>query len=250
MERYLNKKPKTQQQEASVYVLGEGAQLELYPWPDDLEIPSIEDVLKLVSDKEYVEVKVQGKGLVNQPRKTLCYGHSYNYSGQKHPVEKETPEYIEKLYAYTNKKFNVNLNMCLLNVYPTGYHSISSHSDSVKQMGVLSDVYCWVVCDTPRKAIFRNKKDTTAKKFEIYIPQGLYIMRGPNFQRDFTHEFPKVQNTYFEKTLLPLCNTQQTKLEKADWIYNNREELKLILKDKRFNEFISPRISWTLRQFK
>lgn len=251
MERYFTKKTKTHHKEPTIHIFGEGAQLELYPWPEgELEIPLIEDILKVVCDKDYIPVKVAKKGLVNQPRKTVCYGRSYNYSGQQHPVEDETPEFIEKLFAYTNKIFNVNLNMCLLNVYPTGYHSISAHSDSIKQMGVLTDVYCWVLCgDKPRKAIFRNKKDTT-QKYEVDIPQGLYVMRGPNFQRDFTHEFPKIQNTYFEKNLLHLCNTDETKLQKADWIFENREELKGILKDERFDQFVSPRISWTLRQFK
>lgn len=233
-----------------IHILGEGAQLELYAWPPGLEKPSPESMLKdEISKRDYVCVKVPMKGLTNQPRKTICYGHVYQYSGQEHPVEKETPPIIQKMYETTNEMFNVNTNMCLLNIYKHGYHSISAHSDADKQMGCLKDVYCWVLGE-PRKAVFKNKK--TNQKWEIMIPEGLYVMRGPNFQRDFTHEFPKVENTAFQKVFLPHCpfndDTNKTSLEKADWLYNNRETL-LPKLGKKFEKWCKPRISWTLRQF-
>jgi alkylated DNA repair dioxygenase AlkB len=236
--------------ENKVIVLGEGAQVELYPWPQELleMLPSIADVIETSKLHEYVKVKVPKQGLVNQPRKTLCYGHAYAYSGQTHPMEPETPPFIQKLYDVTNAMFNVQTNMCLLNIYSTGYHSISAHSDAEKQMGELTDVYCWSI-GAQRKAIFRNKK--TFEKFTIEIPEGLYVMRGPNFQRDFTHEFPKAHHDAFQKQFAPLCPLDGvSSLEKADWLFEHKEEILEKLRGTKFQEWCRPRISWTLRQFK
>jgi alkylated DNA repair dioxygenase AlkB len=210
------------------------------------------------SEKEYVKVKVPKMGFVNQPRKTLCYGVAYRYSGQTHPLEKETPVYVEQLFKVTNTMFEVNTNNCLMNIYSNGYHSISAHSDDEEQMGDLVDVYCWSI-GAPRKAAFRNKK--TLEKFVIEIPEGLYVMRGPNFQRDFTHEFPKVHNYAFQKHFVPLCELDKgdpllvpSALEKADWLLKHKEKVSEKLRGTKyyqsFQEWCQPRISWTLRQFK
>ena len=112
--------------------------------------------------------------------------------------------------------------MCLLNVYQHGYHSISAHSDDERQMGESHNVYCWVIGDNPRKAIFKSKDKT--KSFTIEIPEGLYIMSGKNFQKNFTHEFPKMYESTYKEALKHVPEMVGNEY-KPDWVYDHREEI-------------------------
>lgn len=224
------------------FELGEQAILKHCPWPDDLKKESVEEICLSVKDREYIKVSTPG-GYKEQPRKTICYGHSYSYSGQTHPVEKETPEFVQQLFNYTLKEFGEETNMCLLNVYLHGHHSISAHSDDEREMGDSHHVFCWVLGKQPRKAIFRFKDGK--KRWTFEIPEGLYVMYGSNFQKDFTHEFPKM----YETTFRAIKGEHD-----ADWVYKHREEIKEKLRGTKHYDFFlkwcQPRISYTLRNFK
>jgi hypothetical protein len=230
------------------FKLGDLAILKFYPWPIELQKykPSTAEICNLVKDREYVKVNTPA-GYRNQPRKTVCYGHSYSYSGQNHPVEEETPHFVEQLYNYTEKLFGEPTNMCLLNVYLHGKHSISAHSDDERQMGRFKNVYCWVIGKGARQAIFRRKDKT--KCYTILIPEGLYVMSGVNFQKDFTHEFPKM----FESAYNRVWKNYLPEDSDADWLWEHREDIKEKLRGtKSYDQFLQwcePRVSYTLRYF-
>lgn len=218
-------------------------------WPEELlkYKPNINDICNMVKDYEYIKVNTP-VGFKPQPRKTLCYDYSYKYSGQEHPIEKETPEFITQFYKYIEKEFNEPVNMCLLNVYFHGRHSISAHSDDEKQMGKSTNVFCFVIGDEPRIAHFKSKDKT--KSYSIVIPEGLYIMSGKNFQKDFTHEFPKMYESMYKHIKVP---DTVSNIYKADWIWDHQDQIKEQLKETiYFDDFIKwckPRASFTLRHF-
>jgi hypothetical protein len=105
---------------------GNESQLIWYKWPKTVPVPTF----PTIADYHRVRTGIQ-------PRKTVCYGTSYNYSGLKHPLEKNVPNDIQNLINYTNIMYNINqksddplpITMCLANLYPTYHHSISKHSD-------------------------------------------------------------------------------------------------------------------------
>lgn len=212
-----------------------------------------------------------------QPRRTLCYSHAYNYSKTQHPVEKETPVSISKIYDVTNKLFGLEegVNMDLVNYYPTGRHYISAHSDDERQFGKLKDVYCWLFGPAARLGIFRSKEDKK-EVLRLSIPEGLYVMEGLSFQRNYTHEFPQIHPALFTRLCKALCKEESfpSVVEKselgasrdgivhAEWIKANKvfvrefitegnvSKGKKIEKDlESFEEWLLERTSHTLRQF-
>lgn len=215
-----------------------------------------------------------------QPRRTICYSHVYNYSKTVHPVEPTTPARIVRLYDVTNELFNLGdgVNMDLANFYSNGRQSISAHSDNEKQFGNLRDVFCWVFGPARRLGIFRSIHDD-AGPLRLQISQGLYVMRGLSFQKNYTHEFPELYPALFKrlrKGLIAMAEelefpvdvpqtelgANQESLVQADWIKTNRKKVrKLIAKGtfskgkkigtdlEKFEEWCLERTSHTLRQF-
>lgn len=227
-------------------------------WP-----PSVEKPVFDAGGAAYHAVRSFTGGMINQPRKTLCYDHPYRYSGQLHPLESEIPASINQLYEFTNALFGVDTNMCLANGYFHGHHSISAHSDDERQMGDLHDVFCWVTGAT-RRAIFKTKKTKDASAqvvLDVEVPEGLYVMMGDSFQKDYTHEFPKIHDSalkhFFAAVAADGCPEGVTTMEKADWIWAHRDEVRdalgQYLNGKYLDTFVKwcqSRFSFTLRQFK
>ncbi len=169
----------------------------------------------------YIHVNF-GKWMV-MPRKTLCYGHSYAFSGQTHAVEPTTPDAIQFLYRETNSLFEYQepgVNMCLVNDYDTGLSKISEHSDDERQFGSIHDVVCWVTGPACRPLELRVKRDKSKKHvpphllhlcfdpgnadktrhlLRISLPEGLYVMAGREFQQFYTHEFPETHAKLFKR---------------------------------------------------
>jgi alkylated DNA repair dioxygenase AlkB len=208
-------------------------------------------------DATYHPIVLYGGKSVMQPRKTVCWDHSYRYSGQWHPVEKgETPQEIKNMYKVVNDLFGVNVNMCLANAYENGYENIAAHSDDEKQMGNLHDVFCFVTGAT-RTAVFRHKQDKT-KVLEVQLPEGLYVMQGQPFQQRYTHEFPKIKG--FDKMVGACPSDLVDNLAKARWISDHPVEVKSHLRglkrrkgglpvDELYDSWNIQRYSYTLRCF-
>jgi len=233
------------------------------------------------------------------PRRTKCYGHAYAFSGQVHPLEEKTPEEISNLYTETSTIFALEHgpNMCLENDYDNGREYISEHSDDERQFGQLHDVYCWISGPASRQGVFRvravkgkvpselhplcadpAKADKTRELFSINLPAGLYVMRGRQFQQNYSHEFPQCQWGLFKRLLADAARlwpdfpkdvpndekgASQATLIQAAWLKENRDKVRTALrkgtlsKKRRvqgndvsdFDEWCLDRTSYTLRQF-
>jgi len=229
----------------TVFQLDESCSLVCLPWPRNIPVPT-----STFQTTPYYKVCTP-KGKVNQPRKTVCYGESYTYSGLKHPVESTTPSDIQAIMDVTKELYENTTHkcMCLANYYATGQHSISAHSDDEKQFSEIRDVICWVIGGENRRIIFRNK---STKKIVINLSlwNCVYIMRGANFQKTYTHEIPKEKATLFAR--ISACAPNLTSLEKADWLAENPEVVsREYPRDvNAYREWVQPRVSYTIRFFK
>lgn len=200
------------------------------------------------SDAKYHAVTVYGRDL-NQPRKTACYDRPYGYSGKIHPIEDVTPPAITKLYDVVQNIFGDDQkpNMCLANAYYHGAHYISDHSDDETAMGPFHNVYCFSVGATRKLRI--KRKSTKKTVIELDLPAGFYVMCGEDFQKLFTHGFPK---TSFTIPNLPKELEGANDIAKADWALNHLSQIASTLsaaKAKKFREWTQARFSYTLRKF-
>lgn len=232
------------------------------PWPDQLEEPPLAD------GGHYRQCATPG-GPKEMPRRTWCYGHSYAFSGQRHPVEAETPPQVSALYAWAGEACGPSptggaFNMDLCNYYPTGYHYISAHSDDERQFGSVHDVICFVTGPAARRIIIRDKASKRIL-LEGHLPAGVYCMVGRAFQKHYTHEFPRIHNALFERVLKggptwfgkawPAQGA--SKRELAEWLAAGGEERKQVVlahlpkqSDRaKWSEWLLPRVSHTLRNF-
>lgn len=235
---------------------GGGPSLWWCPWPAELEEPP------LAQGGHYRPIQIHGKKEV-MPRRTLCYGHAYAFSGQMHPVEPETPPQVEALYAWANAACGVTdpthgFNMDLCNHYPTGYHCINAHSDDERQFGALHDVICFVTGPAARRLIIRDKK-TKKSVLEGALPAGVYCMAGRTFQQRYTHEFPRLHDGLFKKVVASGPRwfgegwpAHLSKAQLAEWLAERADGVlpHLDPKDARkWQEWLLPRTSHTLRNF-
>jgi hypothetical protein len=247
------------------FLLPGDASLVWYPWPQGVEKPTR-------NPGYYRPISIMGQKLT-MPRRTRCYGYAYNFSGQTHPLEPTTPETIVNLYRVCEKLFDYpegTLNMCLENDYANGRECIGAHSDDERQFGRMHDVVCAVVGPAIRLMVIRDMKRD--KMLEIWMPEGIYAMRGRNFQKLYSHEFPQLNPTLF-KTLMERAAVeysteinaddkrprltwpvQSSQLEQAAWLQENQYEVRQTLlrtngeKDK-FDEWVQWRTSYTFRNF-
>ena len=97
----------------------EGCCLQWMLWPETVAKPDENEEFKNIGG--YHDIKIMGKHLT-QPRKTVCVGKPYKFSGVEHPVTEDPSGTIQKLIDTTNNLFhlpeNAQTNMCLTNWYP------------------------------------------------------------------------------------------------------------------------------------
>lgn len=211
------------------------------------------------TDNDYQKIVVLGR-TVQQPRKTLCYGVSYTYSGTPHKLESVTPAPIQLLMDISAALYNLDGNeslqtMCLTNIYHTGHHCIGAHSDDERQFGYINDVLCWVI-GSARELRITDKK-TGKLIIKAHLPEGIYIMKGRSFQHNYKHEIPRLLESQFKlfcKIYPEDCGLSS--MEKADWLSTDTN-VKDILMDiggeklvDKFNQWNQKRISHTIRFFK
>lgn len=228
-------------------------------WPSELVEPPTP-----TSDGHYRPMQLYGKHVV-MPRKTWCYGFSYGFSGQVHPVEKRTPPEVQALYDWANAALGyegkAGFNMNLRNDYPTGCHNIGRHSDDEKQFGLVRDVICFVTGSAKRKLIIRDK-ETKEIVMSLALPAGVYCMEGLEFQKFYTHEIPELHPSLFKKVLAKAVEwfgedwpSQLSRAEQAEWIAAEPARTQLVRKNlaakdqKKWDEWLKPRTSHTLRNF-
>lgn len=248
------------------FTLPSAASLVWHPWPNGLDEP-------VRNPGYYQPITLYGK-VMEMPRRTRCYGYAYNFSGQTHPLEPETPPSIIALYDACETLFGYpkgTLNMCLENDYANGRECIGAHADDERQFGSIHDVVCAVTGPAKRLMIIREKKKTL---LELWMPAGIYAMRGKVFQQRYTHEIPQLHPALFKRLCVlasatwdcDSASTPNTKkhsrlewpknasqLEQARWIQENAQDVKALLdnsKDRdKFDEWLLPRTSYTMRNF-
>jgi len=230
-----------------------GPSLVWMPWPTNVNKPSFS------LHANYETIFVHGKYHL-QPRRSLCYGESFRYSGTDHKLEPETPSDIAALMSATRQFYPVEQTndvsmMCLANWYQTGYHCISQHYDKEGQSSNIKDVWCWVVGQT-RKVIIRSRENIDPQKtmmLKLSIPEGIYVMQGAMFQSLYTHEIPREQETLFRKltAIVPPQVLGMGKLHSADWLAYNPDFVRQYAPELYQNYLIwrNPRYSYTIRFF-
>ena len=124
-------------------------------------------------------------------------------------------------------------------------------------MGTLKDVICWVDGAT-RRLIIRDKL-TNKCVLNIELPEGLYIMRGSSFQKEYTHEIPRAMDTTFN-ALVKLIEEGNSdaiegmeKNEIADWLAANKKWVRRNTDKRLYNRYLKwnqIRVSYTIRYFK
>jgi len=230
-----------------------------FPWPEEVPYPIFDPTAG------YNDIFVHGRERT-QPRRTLCYGTSYKYSGIDHKLEETTPDDIMRLLNYTRNIYTPSPSnlpspgikmMCLANKYQTGYHAISKHSDKEGQFAHIRDIWCWVVGE-PRRIVIRTrpKVSTTTEQLvlSVSIPTGIYVMQGEMFQRTYTHEIPREKESLFNK--LSIIATYEVraagKLHIADWLAWNPQTVSECTTPQVYQEYVrwsNPRCSYTIRFF-
>lgn len=252
-------------------------------WPDNVVKPCVD------FNTDYQQIKVFNKDVI-QPRKTLCYGVSYHYSGTTHKLEESIPDSISTLLDLTKRMYKTNLNpICLANAYTTCHHCIHAHSDDEKQMDRIKDVICFVTGATRRLVLTNNSKPRSIV-LDVSLPEGLYIMRGSTFQKNYKHEIPREYESAFKHFCSVIPHNEETEdddevkdnkvkddesedevkdtpkkkemtaLQKADYLHLHADEVMSKLDDIKvrgnkdlkviFKEWNQCRVSYTIRFFK
>jgi hypothetical protein len=223
-----------------------------FPWPDWVPMPA--DTNTGIYHK--VRNGYKRNELVRQPRTSRCYVRTYEYSGSIHPMEDTVPDDIQNLLDETTAIYNAydtdrcGIATCLVNEYPTKRHYVSVHRDDPKLFGGIKDVICWVVGVTRRLII----RDYATKRvvINVQLPEGLYIMRGSKFQKEYTHEIPQEMSSTFTmlQSYLPPEIAELDTLLQADWLASHGKDLRKVLTAKdyaRYKNWTGLRVSYTIR---
>lgn len=226
------------------------------PWPEGVHEPEF-------GEGGHYRI-MQVYGAKEQPRLSKCFDHTYDFSGQTHPVEAVTPDEIKALYVWANAAMGCGqgdegFNMNLCNYYPTGWHCINAHSDDKRQFGKVDHVACFVTGTAARKIEIRDK-ETKQMVLNGPLPSGFYCMAGRDFQEYYTHAFPRLHEALFKHVVengptwfgaehwpADLSNARL-----AQWLAAHGEEVRQHLDPKRaakWTEWLQPRTSHTLRNF-
>lgn len=123
------------------------------------------------------------------------YGYFYSRSVAKSMLPGES---IKALLEFVNKEFDADFNGVLVNYYPDGEYYISDHSDSESGLDPKGGVVI-ASAGATRTMHFKRTKNPpmgTANfkggAYKLPMTDGSLIgMRGPNFQKAYTHGIPK-----------------------------------------------------------
>jgi len=130
------------------------------------------------------------------PRIQVMYGHSYSFSGNiLEPEKGETPQYIQTLFDYVRGDCpNFDWNGALVNFYKDGNNYIGAHSDDEKDLCKGSPIYSFSYGGTRTFRIKPKKADRVDwDKRDIPTKNGLLVVMGGDFQKEFTHEIVKTK---------------------------------------------------------
>jgi alkylated DNA repair dioxygenase AlkB len=165
--------------------LGEDAYLDIYLGVCPNFLPSLsEELLNKLNVNS--PIMIYGREM-HQHRSIGFFSNEsvgYKYSNQIQPAQPLTP-LLSHFLDYVNTYLGFDYNAVLVNYYKNGEDTIGAHSDDTKHLSGDSAISC----GAKRKFRIREKKVKGFRDFDM--PDGcLIIMRGKNFQSNYTHEIP------------------------------------------------------------
>jgi len=178
--------------------LGDGAALFRFHLSND-ELGTLHQDMRDERPDEYEHFQFMGK-TVKHPRKMKAYGRSYFFSGRRHTAAalQDTPKslldtmkIIEEVCRRCDSTPDVKFNSALVNWYANGHEYIAKHSDDERDL-VAPPTVATLTLGQERVFRVRRKSDNAIVK-DVKLQHGsVYIMYGANFQKQYTHEVPKV----------------------------------------------------------
>jgi len=135
---------------------------------------------------EYGKVMMFGK-VVETPRWQQSYGKGYRFSGMEHKGI-DIPDDVQKYLDWANSLGMGEFNQILLNWYASGHHYIGSHQDSETQLVKDSPI---ISISRGATRTFRLRENKVIAK-DILVPDGTVLVMGGKFQKELSHEIPKI----------------------------------------------------------
>jgi len=153
--------------------------------PEHLATPEQFHMLMERQPETYDRIKLYGKEHP-LPRKQQMYGHAYKFSNINLEAT-EPPEEMLVYQEYVNSLEYGEFGGFLMNWYLNGNHYISKHKDS--ERGLTGPI---VSLSLGQTRVFRIRNDATGAKTDVEMPNGCVLIMGGDFQKELTHEVPKV----------------------------------------------------------
>lgn len=144
------------------------------------------------------EVVIYGKS-IPIPRWQQAYLRDYKFSGTVSKILPLPDEFKPYLSWANSLGYEGKFNAFLVNWYQDGEHYIGSHSDDETQLVPDSPIITITLCSSgePRKFRLRNMKKDIVK--DILTPNGIVLVMGGRFQREFKHEIVKMTGAAAKK---------------------------------------------------
>ena len=170
-------------------------------WLDIGIVPGISEnhfnTLWPLHPEEHAEVMIYGK-LTPIPRYQRSYGRDYKFSGvvsKGYPIPPEIQPYLDWVNSLGYGEFNE----ILLNWYEDGSHYIGAHSDDESQLVPGSPIVTLTLClpGEPRKFRIRDRNKKIVK--DILTTNGMALVMGGDFQKQFKHEIVKMTGNAAKK---------------------------------------------------
>jgi alkylated DNA repair dioxygenase AlkB len=141
------------------------------------------------------------RGIVNvfgekqTPRYQQSYLRDYSFSGnvaKSLPLPNEFQPYLD----FVNNLGYGEFNQVLLNWYSNGHHYIGTHADSEKELIPDSPIVT-ISLGAERTFRIRNRDKKVVK--DVITKNGIILVMGGKFQKEFKHEIVKINGKKGEK---------------------------------------------------
>ena len=126
------------------------------------------------------------------PRYQKSYIRDYEFSGATSKSD-PLPDLLKPFLKWINRLDYGKFNQFLLNWYENGENYIGSHADDEKQLVPNSPIVTITLCEEGLVRVFRVRDKKTKKIVQdIETPNGIVLVMGGHFQKEFKHEIVKM----------------------------------------------------------
>jgi len=182
-------------QEETIEV-GEGATLRVFSEAIEYTPEEVDQVAAIAKTNERLRFKLYGKECIMRRRQIMFGKRSYKFSRIEVPCHQgESPPLIQKCTAFAKTLYpDMDANAALANHYEKDDY-ISAHRDKEAAHKPGVPIIGFSFGETRNLIIKRYKRkrgEDGYTKLVVELPAGsVYVMEGPRFQQDFTHEIGK-----------------------------------------------------------